>query len=166
MFAKSFAMANGFGPVPIHATRINRDPLTNGDNTMPSPLPIESVNHIARVTRDLDASHAFYQDVLGFRPIQRPNFAFPGAWLFNYGVQIHLIATGKGESQEDDISIRHDHVAFHVQDTNVVETLLAEHGIKYRKNFVPDTGVTQLFFLDPDGNHIEIGAYPATPPLL
>ncbi len=45
----------------------------------PAPLPIDSLNHIARVTGDLDASTAFYRDVLGFRSIQRPDFGFPGA---------------------------------------------------------------------------------------
>ncbi|MDP6444418.1 MAG: VOC family protein [Pirellulaceae bacterium] len=127
---------------------------------MPGPLPIESVNHIARVTHDLDASLAFYRDVLGFQQIWRPGFAFPGAWLFNYNVQIHLIATATGDPPTRDIGLRADHVAFHVRDTDEVERLLDEHNIKFRKNEVPDTGVTQLFFLDPDGNHIEIGAYP------
>jgi catechol 2,3-dioxygenase-like lactoylglutathione lyase family enzyme len=124
---------------------------------MPGPLPIQSVNHIARVTHNLEASLAFYRDVLGFRPIRRPNFSFPGAWLFNYGVQIHLIATAMEDATPVDISIRADHVAFQVSDTDVVEKLLSEHGIAYRKNYVADTKVTQLFFLDPDGNHIEIG---------
>ncbi|HJN10544.1 MAG: VOC family protein [Pirellulaceae bacterium] len=127
---------------------------------MPSPLPIQSVNHIARVTHDLESSLAFYCDVLGFRPIWRPDFAFPGAWLFNYGVQIHLIATAAGEAVTGDISIRADHVAFHVANTDDVKRLLQEHGIPFRENVVPDTGVTQLFFLDPDGNHIELGTYP------
>ncbi|MBC8350437.1 MAG: VOC family protein [Planctomycetes bacterium] len=127
---------------------------------MPDPFPIEAVNHIARVTHDLEASLVFYQNVLGFRPIRRPNFQFPGAWLFNYGVQIHLIATSERNAPTSDISMRDDHVAFHVTDTDVVEKLLAEHGIDYRKNYVADTQVTQLFFLDPDGNHIEIGTYP------
>ena len=134
--------------------------FTLGNSHMPDPLPIESVNHIARITRDLDASLAFYRDILGFRQIWRPNFQFPGAWLFNYGVQIHLIATATEDANTREISIRSDHVAFHVADTEVVERLLDEHGIAYRKNVVPDTGVTQLFFLDPDGNHIEIGTYP------
>jgi len=51
---------------------------------MTYPLPIQSVNHIARVTHDLETSLAFYRDVLGFRHIRRPNFAFPGAWLFSH----------------------------------------------------------------------------------
>jgi catechol 2,3-dioxygenase-like lactoylglutathione lyase family enzyme len=127
---------------------------------MPSPLPIEAVHHISHVTSDLKASSAFYQDVLGFCPIDRPNFKFPGAWLFNYGVQIHLIATAEGDGRVGDISIRTDHIAFHVADTQVVESLLAEHGVEYRKSQVPGTEIRQLFFLDPDGNHIEVGSYP------
>ncbi len=128
---------------------------------MPDPLPIQAVHHIARVTSDLEASLAFYRDLLGFQQVDRPNFKFPGAWLFNYGVQIHLIATANGSRPAGDISIRDDHVAFHVADTDLVETLLAEHGVAYRKAHVADTQVTQLFFLDPDGNHIEIGCYPS-----
>ncbi len=127
----------------------------------PEPLSIESINHIARVTQDLDASIAFYRDVLGFRAIQRPDFGFPGAWLFNYGVQIHLIAAAGDPSVDgSNISIRAGHVAFHVTDTDVAEALLKQHGIPYKTNYVADVGVTQLFFLDPDGNHIEIGTYP------
>ena len=130
------------------------------------PLPIESVNHIARVSRDLDASLAFYRDVLGFRPIRRPDFGFPGAWLYNYGVQIHLIAIGAPDAAADaDISIRADHVAFHVGDIKRAESLLEEHGIPYKSNYVADSGVTQLFFHDPDGNHIELGTYPPVRPL-
>lgn len=124
-------------------------------------LPIESVNHIARVTRDLDASIAFYRDLLGFRPIHRPDFGFPGAWLYNYGVQIHLIAaTGDPAIDGPEISIRADHVAFHVTDTAACEELLKRRGIPYKSNYVADSGVTQLFFHDPEGNHIELGTYP------
>jgi catechol 2,3-dioxygenase-like lactoylglutathione lyase family enzyme len=127
---------------------------------MPDPLPIKSVNHIARVTHDLEASKRFYRDVLGFREVWRPPFKFPGSWLHNYGVMIHLIATAEGPPPETELGTRSDHVALHVDDTDRVEELLGEHGIPYKSNYVPDTGVKQLFFLDPDGNHIEIGTYP------
>ena len=120
------------------------------------------MHHISHVTGHLEDSTAFYRDVLGFRLIKRPNFGFPGAWLFNYGVQIHLIATDRGPASDlGDIQTRADHVAFHVADTDHVERLLQERNIAFRTNFVADTGVKQLFFHDPDGNHIEIGTYPA-----
>ncbi|MBP85702.1 MAG: glyoxalase [Planctomycetaceae bacterium] len=127
---------------------------------MLQPLPIRSVNHISHVTSRLEESTTFYRDVLGFRPIQRPPFDFPGAWLYNYGVQVHLIATRKDGEAPGEISVRTDHVAFHVDDTDHVEGLLKERGIPYRTNIVPGTGIKQLFFHDPDGNHIEIGSYP------
>ena len=132
---------------------------------MPDPLPIHSINHIARTTSNLEASTAFYRDVLGFRPIRRPSFRFPGAWLYNYGIQIHLIARD-GNQPSGEIQTRTDHLALHVEDVAEVERLLREHGIAYRSNYVADTNVTQLFFLDPDGNHIEVATYPPTPPFV
>lgn len=127
---------------------------------MPQPLPILGVNHVARVTRHLDESRAFYRDVLGFQEIPRPNFSFPGAWLANYGVQIHLIVNDSGPPAGGEISTRAEHLALQVDDLATAEQLLAGHGIPYRKNFVADRNVTQIFFHDPDGHHIEIGNYP------
>ena len=130
---------------------------------MAQALPLESVNHIARATRDLeklDATVAFYRDVLGFRQINRPNFDFPGAWLFGYGVQIHLIIDADAVPQSDRVSTRADHVAFHTDDIEAVASKLDALGIEYVKNYVPDRDVTQIFFHDPNGYHIEVGNYP------
>ena len=130
---------------------------------MPSPLPIQAVHHVGRLTKRLDESKAFYRDVLGFREIERPNFDFPGAWLHNYGVQIHLIVNPAAGDPTGEIQTRVNHLALYVEDLDAAEQLLKEHGIAYRTNFVAKTGVKQLFFLDPDGHHVEIGAYPPTP---
>ncbi|MFO0947964.1 MAG: VOC family protein [Planctomycetota bacterium] len=127
---------------------------------MAGPIPIESVNHIARETDDVPRALAFYRDILGFRQVWRPNFDFDGAWLFNYGVMIHLIK-GVPPDRPGEISTRADHVAFHTPNIDAVETALKEHGIEYKSNYVPMTGVRQVFFHDPDGNHIEVGTYPA-----
>lgn len=126
---------------------------------MPAPLPLESINHIARETRDVERCTAFYRDVLGFRQIRRPNFHFGGAWLYGYGVQIHVIEgtpPGRGVA----VSPRADHVAFHTEDIAGVEALLREHKINYLRNVQGPTGMIQIFFHDPDGNHIEVASYP------
>lgn len=131
---------------------------------MSEPLPVEFIHHVSRVTRDLERSRTFYCDVLGFEPIPRPNFSFPGAWLFNYGLQIHLIQTPEPlEPPITEVGMRADHIAFRVSDIDAVEQLLNERGIAFRSSTVPQTGVRQIFFLDPDGNHIECGMYPPTP---
>lgn len=125
---------------------------------MTAALPIRALNHVGRLTKHLDASRAFYRDVLGFREIQRPNFDFPGAWLFNYGLQIHLIVNDAIPDAAGPIQTRDGHLAFEVEDLAVVERRLAEHGVEYRKNEVPGRGL-QIFFRDPDGHHIEVGIY-------
>ncbi|KAH9310028.1 hypothetical protein KI387_037939, partial [Taxus chinensis] len=55
-------------------------------------LPLVSLNHISLVCRSVQESLDFYENVLGFVPIKRPgSFNFDGAWLFSYGMGIHLL---------------------------------------------------------------------------
>jgi catechol 2,3-dioxygenase-like lactoylglutathione lyase family enzyme len=132
---------------------------------MPEPLPLKSVNHLSVTTSQLERSRAFYRDVLGFREVSRPNFNFAGAWLYNYGLMIHIIAReGAGQSGDASISTRDHHLALHTDDLDAAERSLQQHGIQYRKNEVPERKIRQLFFRDPDGYHIEVGTYPAEPP--
>ncbi|HJT31609.1 MAG TPA: VOC family protein [Pirellulales bacterium] len=131
--------------------------------TAAPPLPIRSLHHVARVTRRLEESRAFYRDVLGFQEISRPQLGFPGAWLFNYGLQIHLIVnepSGEERSAGPAIETRDNHLAFLVEDIEVVESRLKGHGVAYRVNLQSSTGLKQIFFRDPDGHHVEMGCYP------
>ncbi len=123
---------------------------------MTNSLPIQGLHHIARVTSRPEESAAFYRDVLGFRDLPRPPFDFRGAWLFNYGIQIHIIENRKlaGE-RNDQIESRANHVAFRVEDMDAVKAVLADHKIKFREQ-VNAGGIHQIFFHDPDGHHIEI----------
>lgn len=126
---------------------------------MSEPGLFTACHHISREVADVEASLRFYRDLLGFEEIWRPAFSFDGAWLFNYGVQIHLIK-GDPPQRPGEISTRADHVAFHTANLQAVEDRLTEHNIPYRKSVQAHTGTVQLFFHDPDGNHIEVGAYP------
>jgi catechol 2,3-dioxygenase-like lactoylglutathione lyase family enzyme len=133
---------------------------------MPEPLPVTAVNHVAVTTRRLAESTAFYRDVLGFRPVARPEFDFNGAWLYNYGLMIHIIENQRAPGADGEISTRDNHLALHSDDLERTERLLHEHGVPYRKNEIASRGIKQLFFRDPDGYHIEVGTYPPTPPYL
>jgi catechol 2,3-dioxygenase-like lactoylglutathione lyase family enzyme len=127
-------------------------------------LPITQVHHLARVTRRPEESTAFYRDVLGFRELERPRFDFRGAWLFNYGLQIHLIENDdRAPQQQEQIDTRYDHLALHVTDIERAKSILGEHGIRYREQ-VNAGGIHQVFFHDPDGHIVEIAVYPPTPP--
>jgi catechol 2,3-dioxygenase-like lactoylglutathione lyase family enzyme len=130
---------------------------------MTPPLPIQRVHHVARVTTRPLESAAFYRDVLGFREIRRPNFDFRGAWLFNYGVQIHIIENRAASAElPRAIDTRANHLALEIEDVEAAKRLLAEHGIAFREQ-VNAGGIHQVFFHDPDGHVIEIAHYGPTP---
>lgn len=126
---------------------------------MAEPLAVRSLHHIGRLTKRLEESKAFYRNVLGFREIPRPSLRFPGAWLSNYGIEMHLIVDESIGGPEGPIGTRDNHLAFLVDDLDTVERLLGEHGIEYKINLQADTKVKQVFFRDPDGHHIEVGSY-------
>lgn len=131
-----------------------------------SPLPLRSINHIGRLTKHLDASKAFYRDVLGFEEIVRPNFNFSGAWLYKYGLQLHLIVDEAIGDAQGEIRSRDNHLAFEADDLQEIERILKEKNIPHRVQFQADTNRKQIFFRDPDGHHIEVGTYAAAVPLL
>ncbi|OVA00454.1 Glyoxalase/fosfomycin resistance/dioxygenase domain [Macleaya cordata] len=82
---------------------------------MEGPLPITSMNHISLVCRSAEKSLDFYQNVLGFFPIRRPgSFDFDGAWLFNYGIGIHLLQSENPEkmSKKTEINPKDPHISF------------------------------------------------------
>ena len=133
---------------------------------MTEPLKIKSLHHIARTTSNPARSRDFYRDVLGFRELERPDFDFGGAWLDNYGLQIHIIehASADGDPASE-IDTRQVHMALAVDDFDDVEAKLNARGIRYHKQ-INAGGIPQIFFHDPDGHHIEIGIYPPNPPYL
>ena len=137
---------------------------------MSDPLPVNALHHIGITTQHLAESIAFYTDVLGFRPIERPDFDFKGAWLYGLGVQIHIIERSdlSDVSGAKEIDTRALHFALAVESVDVhrtVEERLKQSGVDY-VNQVNAGGIPQIFFQDPDGRHIEIGVYPETPPFV
>ena len=51
------------------------------------------LDHFNIRTRKLAETVSFYEDVLGLEKGARPNFAFPGAWMYSEGKPVvHLVA--------------------------------------------------------------------------
>lgn len=125
-----------------------------------NPLQLSSLNHISMVSRSVEDSINFYQDVLGFFPIRRPSFDFDGAWLFGHGVGIHLLQADDPVSmpKKTEINPKDNHISFQCESMGAVEKKLKEMDIKYVRQRVEEGGVNvdQLFFHDPDGFMIEI----------
>ncbi|KAJ0006810.1 hypothetical protein Pint_30084 [Pistacia integerrima] len=126
-----------------------------------NPLHLKSLNHVSLVCRSVEESIDFYQNVLGFVPIRRPgSFDFDGAWLFGYGIGIHLLQSEDPEilPKKSEINPKDNHISFQCESMGAVEMKLKEMGIKYVRSMVQEGGidVEQMFFHDPDGFMIEI----------
>ncbi|KAL6897812.1 hypothetical protein ACP4OV_006771 [Aristida adscensionis] len=131
------------------------------NTTATKGLPLASLNHISIVCRSVEESLRFYADVLGFVPIRRPgSFDFDGAWLFNYGIGIHLLQSEDPGSlpEKRDINPKDNHISFQCESMAAVERRLKEMGIPYVQRCVEEGGINvdQIFFHDPDGFMIEI----------
>lgn len=126
-----------------------------------NPLHLKSLNHISLVCRSVEESIDFYQNILGFVRIRRPgSFDFNGAWLFGYGIGIHLLQSEDPEDlpKKKKINPKDNHISFQCESMGTVETKLKEFELEYVRAIVEEGGiyVEQLFFHDPDGFMIEI----------
>ncbi|CAN1132536.1 Glyoxylase I 4 [Linum perenne] len=125
--------------------------------------PMMALNHVSRLCRDVQKSIDFYSRVLGMVLIERPGaFKFDGAWLYNYGVGIHLVQAKDEDRLPDrdrDLDPMDNHISFQCEDMEEMERRLKEFGVKYLKRSIGEekgSKIDQMFFDDPDGFMIEI----------
>jgi catechol 2,3-dioxygenase-like lactoylglutathione lyase family enzyme len=140
-------------------------------------MPMQ-LNHFSIRTLDLEASRRFYTEVMGFTVGPRPDFPFPGLWIYSgphdsySNAVVHII----GIDLEDPEGLKQylgdrdldslkgtgtvDHIAFFA--TGRVEMLarLKAQGIPHREREVPTLGLHQIFLEDPSQVTIELN-YPA-----
>ncbi|HSS66033.1 MAG TPA: VOC family protein [Gammaproteobacteria bacterium] len=123
-------------------------------------MPLERLDHVNVRTANLRAMTDFYQRVVGLKPGQRPPFSFSGAWLY-LGDQavLHLVET---ESPPAGAEPKIEHFAFRATGIDRFIARLETSSVSYRRATVPATGLEQVHFSDPDGNHVEVGFPPMT----
>jgi catechol 2,3-dioxygenase-like lactoylglutathione lyase family enzyme len=102
----------------------------------------------------------FYEDVLGLEQGPRPNFSFPGAWMYSDGHPVvHLVdISATGEPQQAGSGALH-HVAFVSRGFNGMKARLASKGVTFSTVEVPGGEIWQIFVTDPNGVLIELN-YP------
>jgi catechol 2,3-dioxygenase-like lactoylglutathione lyase family enzyme len=108
------------------------------------------LHHASIQVSDVARSREFYEDILGFVAIERPNFGFSGAWYGLGSGQLHLIQHDGLDSARHAINPSDPHFAVTV-DLEVMRARLAAREIE-----VLDLGGDQLWVLDPDGNTVEL----------
>ena len=116
----------------------------------------KNVHHISFAVSDLEKSRAFYQDLLGLEPIDRPEMGLRGAWYAAGNSQVHLIATPEGVqvgTPPESLTPLANHSAFAIEDYAATLEYLKERGAEILET-KPEIG--QLWIRDPDGNVIEL----------
>jgi catechol 2,3-dioxygenase-like lactoylglutathione lyase family enzyme len=115
------------------------------------------LDHFNIRTRNLAATVSFYEDVLGLENGARPNFAFPGAWMYSEGrAVVHLVDISRtSEPQKPDSGVVH-HVAFVSRGFDAMKQRLGRTGMPFDARQVPGGELWQIFVQDPNGVMIEL----------
>jgi len=115
------------------------------------------LDHFNIRTRKLADTVRFYEGVLGLEKGPRPNFAFPGAWMYSEGkAVVHLVdISATDEPQKPDSGVVH-HVAFASTGFDGMADRLKSRGMPFEARQVPGGELWQIFVNDPNGVMIEL----------
>ena len=120
-------------------------------------LSVGVLDHFNIRTRRLADTVRFYEEVLGLEKGARPNFAFPGAWMYSEGKPVvHLVdISATSEPQKPDSGCVH-HVAFVSRGFDAMRQRLTSKGMQFDARQVPGGDLWQIFVNDPNGVMIEL----------
>jgi catechol 2,3-dioxygenase-like lactoylglutathione lyase family enzyme len=120
-------------------------------------MSVQGMNHFTVLTDDLEGTRKFYCDLLGFEVGARPNFQFPGWWLW-VGDRPILHVIHRSQLNEVRAGVL-DHMAFTATDLPATAAKLEKAGVAYELRRLPANGTMgglwQLFFDDPNGAKVE-----------
>ena len=135
-------------------------------------MPLTSLDHCAIRTLKLRETRNFYVDLLGLEDGERPNFPFPGNWLYAGDTAvIHLVGIdpddpsgleqylGAIDADELHGSGSVDHLAFRAEDPEMLRTRFKNAGLAYRERKVPDMDLFQIFVDDPNDITVELNFF-------
>lgn len=135
-------------------------------------MALSSLDHCAIRTTQLDETRDFYVEVLGLEDGDRPNFPFPGNWLYADSVAVvHLVGIdpndpsgleeylGAVDIEDLQGSGAVDHIAFRAGDARGLMSKLRVMGVDFRERQVPSLDLFQLFLEDPNGITVELNYF-------
>jgi catechol 2,3-dioxygenase-like lactoylglutathione lyase family enzyme len=120
-------------------------------------MSVGVLDHYNVSTRRLGDTVRFYEDILGLTNGPRPPFDFPGAWLYSEGHPVlHLNDISPTDKQQPADSGVIDHIAFGSRGFEAMQQHLAQKGVSFRVNVVPNSSRRQIFLTDPNNVLIEL----------
>lgn len=120
-------------------------------------LLVAQLNHftLTCAPADLESLRDFYAGALGLVEGPRPEFSFPGHWLYSDGQPIVHLAGLRVERPAAETGPL-DHIAFSGVDVERTRQRLRELRIAFDELPVPGYPLYQIFFKDPQGLKIEL----------
>lgn len=121
-------------------------------------MPAIDIHHVNVKTLNLEATVAFYTEVLGMTLAPRPDLG-PGEWLDFGGTQMHLIAGDMALNPDGGFvpgGACIDHIGIAARDFDAMKKIVIEHDLEWRQQDIKDAGMWQLFFHDPNDVLIEL----------
>ena len=118
-------------------------------------MSLRRLDHINISTTRPEETRDFFIKLFDLEEGARPDFAFPGHWLY-LGEQavVHIVGRPAARRPSDEAAL--DHFAFIIDDYDKAIERLDRHGIDYRAVGVPGTRTRQLFLRDPNQVTIEL----------
>ena len=134
-------------------------------------MAIDTLDHCAIRTNDLEGTKAFFVDVVGLTVGERPPVKFPGYWLYSGDTAVvHLFGGSDDAGDEDELtkylgvkdpaslhgSGAVDHLAFRASGLAAMRERLDKSRSRYFERTLPQFGLHQVFVKDPNGVMLEL----------
>lgn len=121
-------------------------------------MQIRQLDHVNVRTTQLDVLIEWYTQVLGMSSGKRPDFPFPGAWMYKGDhAMVHLVGKDKGDALVgSEEALKLEHFSFAATGLSGFESRLQELDVNYSRVDNEIVGVIQVNLWDPDGNHIHV----------
>ncbi|GAA6210164.1 hypothetical protein NBRC116601_34570 [Cognatishimia sp. WU-CL00825] len=94
---------------------------------------------------------------MGLHTGPRPNFPFPGAWLYaGDAAVIHLVGHGGDPADGSEVKLKLEHFALTATGKADFEAKLSHRAVSHQRFELDEIGVVQFHLRSPDGNHVYI----------
>ena len=137
-------------------------------------MSLSTLDHCSIRTAKLPETRNFYVDLLGLEDGPRPDFDFPGYWLYldNKPV-VHIVGIDPDDpsgleeylggsvdpAECENGSGAFDHIAFRAREPLALRAKLDAAGLPYREREVPNLHLFQMFVEDPNGITVELNYF-------
>lgn len=120
-------------------------------------MQIQKLDHVNLRTTQLEEMIAWYVDILGLRLGERPDFGFPGAWMYAGDTAVvHLVGIDGTAGVGSEVALKMEHFALTATGAAAFEARLTATETGYRRAVLEQTRTVAFNISDPDGNHIHV----------